>query len=58
MLLLLLWLLLLLHNRAPRPQGDDATYRGLPLQFGDVIVDGARLPAAVPVRGRFVTRAP
>jgi hypothetical protein len=34
LLLLLLWLLLLLHNRAPRPQGDDATYRGLPLQFG------------------------
>jgi murein DD-endopeptidase MepM/ murein hydrolase activator NlpD len=31
--------------------------RGAPLLFADVIVDGARLPAAAPARGRFVQRA-
>ena len=31
--------------------------RGVPLLFTDVIVDGARLPAAAPARGRFVQRA-
>lgn len=41
-----------------RPVFGDPEARGLPLQFGDVIVDGARLPTAAPVRGRFLTRAP
>jgi hypothetical protein len=39
-----------------KPAFADAGALGLPLHFGDVTVDGARLPVATPVRGRFVRR--